>query len=310
MTFEKILVTGAGGQIGSELVSMLSNIFGEERILLSDVKEIKDKRFKYLDVTDKNSVDLIIEKYRVDTVFHLAAILSATGETNPELAYRVNVEGLHNVLNSSLNYKVNLVMIPSTIGVFGPETPKENVPIETITRPTTIYGITKVLAEQLGYYYYRRFGLNVRGLRYPGLLSYKSPPGGGTTDYAIDMIIKAVKGENYTCFLRQNSKLPMMYMPDALESMMKLAEADDKNLKHRTDFNVSAFSFTPAELEEKLREYYPSFSVNYNPDFRQAIADSWPWSLDTTAARKEWNFSPSYNFHKTVEDMVYNLKGM
>lgn len=309
MTFEKILVTGAGGQIGSELVPLLSSIFGEERVIPSDVKEIKDKRFKYLDVTDKNSVDLIIEKNKVDTIFHLAAILSANGENNPELAFKINVEGLHNILSSSLKNKVNLVMIPSTIGVFGPETPKENVPIETITRPTTIYGITKVLAEQLGYYYYRRFGLNVRGLRYPGLLSYKSPPGGGTTDYAIEMIIKAVKGENYNCFLRQNSKLPMMYMPDALEAIMKLAEAEDKNLKHRTDFNVSAFSFTPAELESKLREYYPSFTVNYNPDFRQNIADSWPWSLDSTAAKKEWNFSPSYSFDQTVKDMIYNLKG-
>ncbi len=309
MTFEKILVTGASGQIGTELVSMLSGIFGSDRIVISDIREIKDKRFRYLDVTDRDAVDLLISKNKIDTVFHLAAILSASGETNPSLAYKVNVDGLHNVLDASLKNKVDLVMIPSTIGVFGPETPKENVPIETITRPTTIYGITKVFAEQLGYYYYRKFGLNVRGLRYPGLLSYKSPPGGGTTDYAIEMIIKAVRGENYNCFLRKDSKLPMMYMPDALEAMLKLAEADDKNLKHRTDFNVSAFSFTPGELEHKIKEFYPSFSATYNPDFRQSIADSWPWSLDTSAAAREWNFSPSYNFDSTIRDMIYNLKG-
>ncbi len=309
MTFEKILVTGASGQIGSELVSMLSGIFGSDRIVISDIREIKDKRFRYLDVTDRDAVDLLISKNKIDTVFHLAAILSASGETNPSLAYKVNVDGLHNVLDASLKNKVDLVMIPSTIGVFGPETPKENVPIETITRPTTIYGITKVFAEQLGYYYYRKFGLNVRGLRYPGLLSYKSPPGGGTTDYAIEMIIKAVRGENYNCFLRKDSKLPMMYMPDALEAMLKLAEADDKNLKHRTDFNVSAFSFTPGDLENKIKEFYPSFSATYNPDFRQSIADSWPWSLDTSAASREWNFSPSYNFDSTIKDMIYNLKG-
>ncbi|MCL5680729.1 MAG: NAD-dependent epimerase/dehydratase family protein [Candidatus Thermoplasmatota archaeon] len=308
MTFQKILITGAGGQIGSELTSYLSEIYGEERIIPSDVRDTGDSRFKFLDVTDKKSVALILDKYKIDTIFHLAAILSANGERNPEVAYRVNVDGLHNILESSVEKKVDLVMIPSTIGVFGPETPKENVPIETVTRPTTIYGITKLLAEQLGNYYQYKRGLDVRGMRFPGLLSYKSPPGGGTTDYAIEMMISAVKGEKYDCFLKRDTRLPMMYLPDALESLKKLAEADASKLVHRTDFNVSAFSFTPDELEAELKNYYPSFSSYYKPDFRQRIADSWPGSLDSSAAKREWGFKPNYDFRGTVEDMVTNLQ--
>jgi len=309
MAFEKILITGAGGQIGSELVPYLSEIFGRDRVVPSDIRsDLKDSRFINLDVTDKSSVDSAIEKYKIDTIFHLAAILSANGEKNPELAYKVNISGLYNVLESGVKHKTELVITPSSIGVFGPETPKEHVPIETITRPVTMYGITKLMAEHLGNYYHARFGLNTRGLRFPGLISYKTPPGGGTTDYSIEMIIDAVRGRNYKCFLRENSKLPMMYMPDALDSLLKLAEADDSRLRHRTDFNVTSFSVTPSELEMELREYYPSFKVTYEPDFRQQIADSWPWSLDASAAVKEWNFEPKYNLRKTVEDMISNLR--
>ncbi|MGC8562261.1 MAG: NAD-dependent epimerase/dehydratase family protein [Thermoplasmata archaeon] len=309
MTFEKILVTGASGQIGSELVPFLSEVFGKDRIIPSDVRSnTSDPRFIALDVTDRASVDLAVDKYKVDTVFHLAAILSANGEKNPELAYKVNISGMYNILESAVKNKVSLVVTPSSIGVFGPDTPKENVPIETVARPVTMYGITKLVAEQLGNYYHARFGLNTRGLRFPGLISYKTAPGGGTTDYSIEMIIEAVKGRNYRCFLKENSKLPMMYMPDALESLLKLAEADDSRLKHRTDFNVTSFSVTPKELEMELKKHYPSFGASYEPDFRQAIADSWPGSLDASAAVREWDFHPNYNLSATVDDMITHLK--
>ncbi|MEM0074160.1 MAG: NAD-dependent epimerase/dehydratase family protein [Thermoplasmatales archaeon] len=308
MTFEKILVTGSQGQIGTELVPYLSNIFGRERVISSDIRGAKaDVTFINLDVTDSNALDLALDKYNVDTIFHLAAILSASGERDPDLAYKVNVEGTYNVFKSALKHKVDLVLTPSSIGVFGPETPKENVPIETITRPSTIYGISKLFAERIGQYYYERFGLDARGLRFPGLISYKAPPGGGTTDYSIEMIVESVKGKKYKCFLRKDTKLPMMYMPDALEAMVKLAEADSSRLKHRTDFNVTSFSLTPAELEEELKLHYPKFEVEYEPDFRQKIADSWPQSLDASAAAAEWGFRPRYNLKDTVEDMIRNL---
>lgn len=308
MTFEKILITGALGQIGSELDQYLSEIFGRDRIIISDIKEKNDPRYKKIDVTDFNSLNFLVEKYKVDTIYHLAAILSATGEKYPDLAYRVNVDGLHNVLEAARINKVSQVFIPSTIGVFGPETPRRNVPIETITRPTTLYGITKVFAEQLGNYYQRKFSLDVRGVRFPGLISYKSPPGGGTTDYAIEMIISAVRKQNYTCFLREDTVLPMMYMPDALEAILKLSEAPLEKLIHRTDFNLTSFSFSPKELAHEISNYYPEFSVIYKPDFRQEIADSWPESLDASAARREWGFAPKYNFKETVKDMIYHLQ--
>jgi len=308
MTFEKILITGALGQIGSELDQYLSEIFGRDRIIISDIKEKNDPRYKRIDVTDFNSLNFLVEKYKVDTIYHLAAILSATGEKYPDLAYRVNVDGLHNVLEAARINKVSQVFIPSTIGVFGPETPRRNVPIETITRPTTLYGITKVFAEQLGNYYQRKFSLDVRGVRFPGLISYKSPPGGGTTDYAIEMIISAVRKQNYTCFLREDTVLPMMYMPDALEAILKLSEAPLEKLIHHTDFNLTSFSFSPKELAHEISNYYPEFSVIYKPDFRQEIADSWPESLDASAARREWGFAPKYNFKETVKDMIYHLQ--
>jgi threonine 3-dehydrogenase len=308
MTFEKILITGALGQIGSELDQYLSEIFGRDRIIISDIKEKNDPRYKKIDVTDFNSLNFLVEKYKVDTIYHLAAILSATGEKYPDLAYRVNVDGLHNVLEAARINKVSQVFIPSTIGVFGPETPRRNVPIETITRPTTLYGITKVFAEQLGNYYQRKFSLDVRGVRFPGLISYKSPPGGGTTDYAIEMIISAVRKQNYTCFLREDTVLPMMYMPDALEAILKLSEAPLEKLIHHTDFNLTSFSFSPKELAQEISNYYPEFAVIYKPDFRQEIADSWPESLDASAARREWGFAPKYNFKETVKDMIYHLQ--
>lgn len=260
-----------------------------------------------LDVTDSKAMERVLEENEVGTVVHLAAILSAKGEKVPELALEVNLNGMRNVLNSSLKSGVGEVFFPSTIGVFGPDTPKENVPVETITRPTTIYGITKLFCEQLGEYYSHAYGLDVRGLRLPGIVSYKTPPGGGTTDYSIEMLRAAARGEAYECFLSRDTRLPMMYMPDAIESIIKLMEAQSSSLRHRTNFNVMAFSFSPQELEESIRKTRKEFRVTYSPDERQKIADSWPRSLDCSAAREEWGFSPKFTLGQMVDDMLLHL---
>ncbi|MBX8639662.1 MAG: NAD-dependent epimerase/dehydratase family protein [Thermoplasmata archaeon] len=306
---KKILVTGAGGQIGTELIESLCSRHGSGNVLATDSRPVQDFpcRFTKMDVTDSSAVERKFSEERFDAVYHLAAILSAKGEVNPDLAFNVNINGTKNVLDASLRNGVERVIIPSTIGVFGPTTPKDNVAIETVTRPTTIYGITKLFCEQLGDYYSRKYGMDVRGLRLPGIISYRSPPGGGTTDYAVEMIVSAVRRERYVCFLRKDTRLPMMYIPDAISSMIKLAESPASSLIHRTDFNVSAFEFTPEELETELKSYFPDIEVAYRPDERQKIADSWPHSVDSQAAASEWGFEAKFNFRQMVDDMVKNL---
>jgi threonine 3-dehydrogenase len=306
---KKILVTGAGGQIGTELIESLCSRYGRENVLATDNRPVNrfPCRFAELDVTDRRAVEQKFSEEGFEVVYHLAAILSAKGEENPQLAFSVNVNGTKNVLDASLKNGVERVIIPSTIGVFGPTTPKEDVAIETVTRPTTIYGITKLFCEQLGDYYSRKYGLDVRGLRLPGIISYRSPPGGGTTDYAVEMIISAVRRERYVCFLRKDTRLPMMYIPDAISSLIRLAESPASGLIHRTDFNVSAFSFTPGELEAELRSHFPDIAVEYRPDERQKIADSWPRTINSQAAAMEWGFESKFSFRQTVEDMVKNL---
>ena len=305
----RILITGSSGQIGSELTEVFVRRYGRERVLSTDVipQNRKDCQTAVLDVTSHTAVAETIRSNDIGTVIHLAAILSAKGEKMPELAFDVNLIGMRNVLRASLEGGVDRVFFPSTIGIFGPDTPKENVPIETVTRPTTMYGITKLFCEQLGEYYYRKYGLDVRGLRLPGIVSYKTLPGGGTTDYSIEMMRAAAEGENYRCFLRNDTKLPMMYMPDAIDSIIRLLESPSSSLKHRTDFNVMAFSFSPAELEAEIRKTIPSFTVSYAPDERQAIADSWPRSLDSSAAASEWGFSPVFTLSEMVKDMLSHL---
>lgn len=310
---ERILITGATGQIGSELVMYLRERYGNENVVAAGHRRKPQKEivetgpYITLDVTDRDSIDRAVEKYNIDTIYHMAAILSAAGEKNPQLAFKVNIVGTYNILEAGLKYKLERIMIPSSIAVFGPETPKDNTPNETVLKPTTMYGISKVTGELLGNYYFKRFGLDVRGLRYPGIISWKTPPGGGTTDYAVEIFYYALEGKKYTCFLREDTYLPMMYMPDALKAIVQLAEADVSKLKHHADFNVTAMSFCPRELVEEIKKYIPDFEVEYKPDFRQEIADSWPNSIDDSAAREEWGWQPEWNLERMVEDMIKNL---
>ncbi len=307
-----ILVTGALGQIGTELVPFLCGRYGRERIIATDLRDDvdfgTDCRFRKLDVSSYSDVSSIIEEEDVSEIFHLAGILSATGEKKPELAFSVNMVGTHNILESSVEHGVNRILIPSTIGVFGRGTPKQNTPVETIIRPTTMYGITKYAGELLGEYFHRKFSLDVRGLRFPGIISYKTAPTAGTTDYSVEMFLKAIRGERYTCYLRPDTLLPMMYMPDAIGSMVDLFEADGEKLTRRTDYHVSAYSLTPAILAEKIREHIPDLDVDYRPDFRQEIADMWPESLDCSISESDWGFRASYGLDETVSDMIGNLR--
>lgn len=310
----RILVTGALGQIGSELVEMLAKKYGKSSVVVSDVREpgpdASDLEFARLDVTDQGGISKILRDYGITDVFHMAAILSAAGEKNPERTYRVNSDGTFNILNQSLEHGINRVIIPSTIGVFGLETPRTNTPDITVLRPTTMYGITKVNAELLSLYYRDKLGLDVRGLRFPGIISYLTPPSAGTTDYAVDMFYHAIRHQEYECYLKEDTSLPMMYMPDALSSLLKLFESKGEKLRHCLEYNVSAYSFTPSQLHREINEAIPDFKVRYNPDFRQKIAESWPDSLDTSYAEEDWGFSPSYDLRETVRDMITNLKKM
>jgi len=233
----------------------------------------------------------------------MAAILSATGEADPKHAWNVNMNGLINILDVALEYKMKQVLVPSSIAVFGPETPK-NAPQETILKPTTMYGVTKVSGELLADYYVRKFGLDVRGLRYPGIISNETLPGGGTTDYAVAIYYEAIKNKKYTCFVKEDTRLPMMYMPDCLKATCDLMEADFTKLKHHSDFNVGAMSFTVKDMADSIKKYIPEFQISYEPDFRQKIADSWPDSVDDTAAREEWGWKPSYNLDAMTQDML------
>ncbi|MBS7652109.1 MAG: L-threonine 3-dehydrogenase [Candidatus Bathyarchaeia archaeon] len=310
---KRVLVTGALGQLGSELTPKLREIYGVENVIASDIKSKPSKvlesgPFELLDVTDLQKVRGIIKKHEINMIYHLAAILSASGELNPQQAWQVNIDGLRNILEVAREFDVEKVFFPSSIAVFGPETPREMTPQDTVMRPRTIYGISKVAGELLCDYYYYKYGLDVRGVRYPGIISSEAPPGGGTTDYAVEMFYYAVKEESYTCFVRKDTVLPMIYMPDALRAAIELMEADISRLKHHNSFNVSGLSFSAGELEEEIRKHIPNFTVEYKPDFRQAIADTWPKSIDDSAAREEWGWRPSYNLSKMTEDMIRRLK--
>lgn len=308
----KILVTGACGQIGSELVPYLAEKHGKDSILASDVSDscesYHDVDYIELDVTSKSEIERVIREYDVSTVYHLASILSATGERRPFDAFEVNLVGTNNILMAGVQHKISKIIIPSTIGVFGPDTPRNNVPVVTVTRPKTMYGITKVTSEMLGEYYYEKFGLDVRGLRFPGIMSYVREPTAGTTDYSVQMFYSAVKGEPYKCFLNKDAYLPMMYMPDAVASLVKLAEADESKLSRRTDYNIMSYSFSPVELYRAIRKEVPDLEVSYEPDYRQKIAETWPKSLDCSLAESDWGFKPEYDLNKTVRDMIENLR--
>ncbi|MBU0705165.1 MAG: L-threonine 3-dehydrogenase [Chloroflexi bacterium] len=309
---KRILVTGACGQIGSELVPALRERYGGENVIATDIEETnsllrENGPFEFMDVTQRGAIGAVVDRYRVDTIYHLAAILSATGEKKPQLAWDVNANGLYKILEIARERQVTRVFCPSSIAAFGPETPRDNTPQETILRPTTMYGVTKVAGELMGAYYFQRFGLDVRGVRYPGIISSQAPPGGGTTDYAVEIFYEAIKHKRYTCFLKEETVLPMMYMPDCIKATLDVMEADLSHLEHHTDFNLAAMSFSPAELVAEIQKHIPGFACEYKPDFRQAIADSWPRTIDDSAARREWGWEPQYDLAATVEDMLEKL---
>ncbi len=307
---KKILITGSSGQIGSELVMALRNIYGGENVIASDLSPNVSEKikasgpFEQLNVLDKGTIADVIDKYKVDSIIHLAAILSAVGEKNPMLALNVNIKGMLYVLELAREKRIKRVLIPSSIAVFGPTTPVDNTPQETILRPTTMYGITKVTGELLADYYVANYGMDIRGLRYPGIISNETLPGGGTTDYAVAIYYDAVKYGKYECFLSENTMLPMMYMPDCLKATIDLFQADFSKLKHYSNFNVGAFSVTPKLIAESIKKYMPEFEITYKTDFRQAIADSWPNSIDDSCAREEWGWKPSFDLDAMTQDML------
>ena len=303
----RVLITGATGQIGAELVPDLQKQYGVNNVIASGRREAPEGFngiYEVVDVLDKDRMRDVVKQYDIDTVYHLAALLSAKGELNPENAWTINIEGFKNVLAVAMDCKVKKIFHPSSIAVFGPETPRDNTPQETILKPRTMYGVTKVTGELLGNYYFEKFGVDVRGARLPGIISNVAPPGGGTTDYAVEIFYEAIKHGKYTCFLGPNSSLPMMYMPDCLRAFNMLMEAPLENLKHHTDFNLAGISFNPKELSDEIKKHMPEFKITYKPDFRQKIADSWPKSIDDSASREEWGWSPSYDLEAMVADML------
>ncbi|MCB2199148.1 NAD-dependent epimerase/dehydratase family protein [bacterium] len=310
---KRILVTGALGQIGSELTLELRKQYGADNVVATDLRNDVPKDFaesgpyENLDVTEGSSLLNVVKKHKIDTIYHLAAILSGVGEQRPELAYSVNMNGLKNVLDVAKDRGMARVMVPSSIAVFGPSTPHDNTPQETVLRPTSMYGVTKVAGELLCDYYWKKFGLDVRGVRYPGLISWKTPPGGGTTDYAVAIYHEAIQKKHYTCFVKESTVLPMMYMPDALRAIIDLAKADGNRLRYRNAYNISALSFDVAELADSIRQHIPEFTVAYEPDYRQQIADGWPHTVDDRAARLDWDWKPEYDLSAMTEDMLSNL---
>ncbi|MDD3640793.1 MAG: NAD-dependent epimerase/dehydratase family protein [Atribacterota bacterium] len=311
---KNILVIGATGQIGSELTMALRQKYGDSRVIAGGHSKspsaiLRDSGpFVIADCLDSQGITDIIKKYKIDTIYHLAALLSATAEQKPDLAWQVNLQGLINILNISRIYKC-AVFFPSSIGVFGSSTPKVNTPQDTVQRPSTMYGITKLTGELLCDYYFKRYELDVRGVRFPGLISYETLPGGGTTDYAVEIFYEAISQKHYTCPLKEKTYLDMMYMPDAIKASIQIMETDSSRLIHRNGYNVTAMSFCPKDLVEEIKNWIPDFTIDYEVDpLKQSIADSWPDSMDDSAARNEWDWSPEYDLAKMTEDMIKQLK--
>lgn len=309
---KKILITGALGQIGSELVTRTREIYGADNVIATDIRKtdsaaVQSGPFEILDVTDAKAMAGIAKKYEVDTVIHLAALLSATAEAKPLLAWNLNMGGLVNALEVAKEFNCQF-FTPSSIGAFGPSTPKDDTPQDTIQRPTTMYGVNKVAGELLCDYYFHKFGLDTRGLRFPGLISYVAPPGGGTTDYAVEIYYEAVRKGSYTSFIDAGTYMDMMYMPDALNAIINLMEADPAKLIHRNSFNVSAMSFEPEQIASAIRKQMPTFKMDYDVDpVRQGIANSWPNAIDSSAAVAEWGFKADYDLDKMTTDMLQKL---
>jgi nucleoside-diphosphate-sugar epimerase len=314
MVKEKILVIGASGQIGVELTLALRKIYGNSSVVASDLREENDLLkgtgpYVSLDIMNKEMLHVQVIRQNITQIYLLAAILSATGEKNPGLAWNLNMQGLLNVLDIAKDENLTRVYWPSSIAVFGPTSPRKNCPQQTIIEPITVYGISKYAGEFWCNYYFQRYGVDVRSLRYPGLISYKSAPGGGTTDYAIEIFQEALTEGSYECFLKEDTYLPMMYMSDAIRATIELMESPRETISIRTSYNISAMSFSPAEVAAEVRKYIPEFKITYKPDYRQAIAESWPQSIDDSVARGDWNWKPEFDLAGLCADMMKNLKG-
>jgi nucleoside-diphosphate-sugar epimerase len=306
---ENVLVIGAAGQVGSELVTALRKLHGENQVIASDLHVEKlEGLTEQLDVLNKEALHAIISKYKITTIYHLAAIISAVGEKNPKLAWEVNMNSLVNVLEASKELGVKKIFWPSSIAVFGPSSPKINTPQNCLMDPNTMYGITKLAGERLCEYYHNKFDLDIRSIRYPGLISWKTLPGGGTTDYAVHIFHEAIKNKKYSCFLKEDATLPMMLIDDAIRATLEIMHAPKENIQIRTSYNLAGISFSPKEIAESIKMHIPEFEIEYAPDFRQAIAESWPQSIEDSSARKDWNWSPKYDMNELVKTMLDNVK--
>ena len=310
---EKILIIGSSGQIGTELVMELRKMYGEQNVIASDIRNsstqvMRSGPFETLDVMDEKLLRKVVKKYQVTQIYLLAALLSATAENNIELGWKLNMRSHSHVLDIARDGLVKKIFWPSSIAVFGPSTPKHNTAQNTIMDPRTVYGITKLAGERWNEYYYNKFGVDVRSIRFPGLIGWKSEPGGGTTDYAVDIFHKAITDGKYECFLSEDTELPMMYMPDAIRATIKLMETPSEKIKIRSSYNLSGINFTPGQISREIKKYIPKFCISYKLDFRQKIADSWPSSINDSDARNDWGWAPEYNLEKMTKDMVINLQ--
>lgn len=308
----KILIIGACGQIGSELTQRLREVYGLDNVIASDIRKgsqevFQTGPFETIDALNYDQVAAAVEKYQIDEVYLMAALLSATAEKNPAFGWDLNMNSLFHVLNLAKDGKIKKVFWPSSIAVFGPTTPKQNTPQYTVMEPSTVYGISKQAGERWCEYYYNRYGVDVRSIRYPGLISWKTPPGGGTTDYAVDIYYKAIEENKYTCFLSEETELPMMFMDDAIRATIGIMQADKDEVKIRSSYNLSAMSFTPKQIAESIAKVQPGFEISYEPDFRQAIADSWPSSINDDSSRKDWGWKHEFDMEKMTRVMLENL---
>lgn len=307
---DKILIIGAGGQIGIELTQELSLLYGSSNVIAADLKPIPaldNNPFETLDILDKDALFNVVKKHSISHVYLLAALLSATGEQNPMFAWKLNMEGLFNVLDLAKEKHISKVYWPSSIAVFGPTTPRIDTPQYTVMEPSTVYGISKQAGERWCEWYFHKFGVDVRSLRYPGLIGWKSAPGGGTTDYAVHIFHQALKTKTYECFLSENTALPMMHMEDAIRATIEIMHAPAENIKIRGAYNLAGISFTPAQIAAEIQKHIPDFTISYKPDFRQAIANSWPQSILDHEAKNDWNWSAKYNLSSLVANMLQNL---